>query len=102
MTDGRWFVAQLPPTLPKWFLPLLGTKFLVTVMAMTGAMLALAWGWIGEATWLASLNLSAGSFLASNVLVTNSAIRAGKTKDDAEPATSERGSVGDGTQVEAK
>lgn len=85
MNDRGWLLARLPDTLPKWLLPLLGTKFIVTVMAMTGAMLALASGWIGEGTWLASLNLSAGTFLASNVLVTNSAIRAGKPKDDAEP-----------------
>lgn len=86
MTNDGWLLARLPATLPKWLIPLLGTKFIVTVMAMTGAMLALAWGWIGEGTWLASLNLSAGTFLASNVLVTNTAIRAGKPKDDAEPS----------------
>lgn len=87
MTEGGWLLSWLPDTLPKWMLPLLGTKFIVTVLAMTGAMLALACGWIGEGTWLASLNLSAGAFLASNVLVTNSAIRAGKSKDEAETTT---------------
>lgn len=81
----RLFGVELPDQVPGWIKPWLGTKFLVTVMAMTGAMVALASGWIGEGVWLAAINISAGAYIAGNVWVTSAAIREGKA-----PAPEER------------
>lgn len=72
------FGVELPEQLPAWLKPLLGTKFLVTVMALTGSMVALASGWISDGVWLASMNLSVGTFVAGNAYVTAQAIKAEK------------------------
>lgn len=72
----KLFGVEVPESIPGWLRPLLGTKFIVTVMALTGSMVALASGWISDGVWLASMNLSVGTFVAGNAYVTAQAIKA--------------------------
>lgn len=71
----RLFGIALPEHVPSWIKPWLGTKFIVTILAMTGSMLALASGWITDGVWLASMNLSVGTYVAGNAYVTGQAIK---------------------------
>lgn len=63
-----------PDTVPDYLLPLIGTKFLLALASLTGAELALAFGWITDGAWSTVILGTVGAFITGNVVNTVSGI----------------------------
>lgn len=70
-----------PAATPRQRLGLLFTsgKFLLSFLALTGAMIGACWGWLSGGEWVATVNISLAVYAGSNVAATVAHHREGKS-----------------------